>query len=485
MGRVRPSQTARHRRVSDKRELRAQLRACLLLVPLPLSPPGPPGEGVNLFVSANCGNRRVCFGLTFPPALSSLSLSPTEIAGDIAVLSPPAGVIQFLPTVERIVYGVGVAASLRGEIERLAAHRAMLVTHRSLAASAAVSNITSQIGPAHAGAFAAALEHVPLEQVDAAVREAARVGADLIVAVGGGSAIDAAKALRVCLAAGLRSGGQLRAFMDNPRPLTTRTLPQISVPTTLSGAEYTRSFSSTDLANGLKRSYTDSGTAGRVIVYDPALTFETPMPLWLGSGVTALSHAIEVLCASPAHPVGDTLKLAAARELLAALPATRTTPHDADARLRCQLAAWMCDHSPLRAQPLQSSPASLPSHALAYELCGLCRMPYHVVACVTLAPCLRFCAARSSRGLSRQAEVARALKLAAEDASDVAAAHALADAVERFVAQLGLPGRIRDTAVPRESLSVAAKAFVARKGSLVDGIAAVEDDVINLLEAAW
>jgi maleylacetate reductase len=422
--------------------------------------------------------------LTFPPALSNLSLSATEIAGDIAVLSPPAGVIQFLPTVERIVYGAGVVASLRGEIQRLAAHRVMIVTHRSLAASA-VSNITSQIGTAHAGTFAAALEHVPLEQVAAAVREAARVDADLIVAVGGGSAIDAAKALRVCLAAGLRSAGELHAFMENPRPLTTPTLPQISVPTTLSGAEYTRSFSATDLASGLKHSYTDSGTAGRVILYDPELTFDTPAPLWLGSGVTALSHALEVLCASPPHPVGDTLKLAAARELFAALPVTQKTPHDADARLRCQLAAWMCDHSPLRAQPLQSVPVSLPSHALAYELCGLCRMPYHLVACVTLAPCLRFCAARSARGLSRQAEVARALKLAAEGATDDTAAEALADEVERFIAQLGLPGRIRDTPVARDSLDAAAKTFTARKGSLVDGIPATEDDLTNLFEAAW
>ena len=80
--------------------------------------------------------------------------------------------------------------------------------------------------------------------------------------------------------------------------------------------------------------------------------------------------------------------------------------------------------------------------------------------------------------------MARALKLAVEGATDEAAP-ALADEVERFIAQLGLPRRIRDTPVARDSLNDAAKAFVARKGSLVDGIPAVEDDVINLLQAAW
>jgi len=401
------------------------------------------------------------------------------------VPSTQPGVIQFLPTIERIVYGAGACASLGAEIQRLGARRAMLVTHRALAASASVSQIAAQIGAAHAGTFAAPLEHVPMEQVAAATREAARLGADLIVAVGGGGAIDAAKALRVCIAAGPRSAAELRVFMENPRPLTARTIPQISIPTTLAGAEYTRSFSATDLGSGVKLSYTDSGTAGRVIFYDPDLTRETPIPLWLGSGVTALSHALEVLCASPPHPVGDTLKLAAARELFDALPATQQSPRDAQARLRCQVAAWMCDHSPLRAQLLHATPVSLPSHALAYELCGFCRIPYNLVACVTLAPCLRWCAARSSRALSRQAQVARSLKLAQEGAADAVAAQALADKVENFVGSLGLPRRIRDTGIARDSITMAARAFAARKGSLLDGAAAQEAEVIGLLDSAW
>ncbi len=395
------------------------------------------------------------------------------------------GVIQFLPTIERIVYGAGVCASLGAEIERMGARRVMLVTHRALGASASVSGIAAKIGAAHAGTFAAPLEHVPMEQVAAATQEAARLGADLIVAVGGGGAIDAAKALRVALAAGPRSAAELRAFMENPRPLTASTIPQISIPTTLAGAEYSRSFSATDLDSGVKLSYSDSRTAGRVILYDPDLTCETPIPLWLGSGVTALSHALEVMCASPPHPVGDTLKLVAARELFAALPLTRQAPHDTQARLRCQMAAWMCDHSPLRSQPLHGAPVSLPSHALAYELCGFCRIPYNLVACVTLAACLRWCAARNSRALSRQAQVARSLDPAQEGASDAAAAQTLADEVQEFVGSLGLPRRIRETGVARDSLTIAARAFAARKGSLLDGAAAHEVEVIGLLDAAW
>jgi maleylacetate reductase len=179
------------------------------------------------------------------------------------------------------------------------------------------------------------------------------------------------------------------------------------------------------------------------------------------------------------------LKLAAARELFAVLPATRQAPRDADARSRCQLATWMSDHSPLRAQPLHGTPVSLASHVLAYELCGFCRIPYHLVACVTLAACLCWFAARSPRAWSRQAQVARALALAPEGASDAAAAQALADKVEVFVAGLGLPWRIRDTAAARDSLPIAARAFAGRKGSLLEGAAAQEAEVIGLLETTW
>jgi alcohol dehydrogenase class IV len=107
------------------------------------------------------------------------------------------------------------------------------------------------------------------------------------------------------------------------------------------------------------------------------------------------------------------------------------------------------------------------------------------VACVTLAACLRWCAARSSRALSRQAQVARSLELAQEGVSDAAAAQALAERVEEFVGSLGLPRRIRDTAVARDSLTMTARAFAARKGSLLDGVAAQAAEVIGLLDSAW
>jgi maleylacetate reductase len=126
---------------------------------------------------------------------------------------------------------------------------------------------------------------------------ARRCRADLVVAFGGGSVIDAARALRTCLALKITAPEALDSFMQRPQPLQRKLVPQVSIPTTLSGAEYTRSFSATDFASGIKRSYTHSAVASRVVIYDPVVTLPTPLPLWLASGVMALDHALEVFIA--------------------------------------------------------------------------------------------------------------------------------------------------------------------------------------------
>ena len=209
------------------------------------------------------------------------------------------------------------------------------------------------------------------------------------------------------------------------------------------------------------------------------------MALWLGSGEMALDHAIEVFSASPPHPVGDALKLAAVRELMTNLPRTYRAPSDITARLRCQLGGWMADHSPLRAQPLNPVPAALPSHALAYELGALCRMPYGTVACVTLAAAMRWTAARSAEIAGRQAEMARSLGIATKEVDDADAAGWLADEIHRLIAALGMPTRLSEAGVARESIAVIARHFSRRGGTLVGGSPATTSEVADLLERAY
>jgi maleylacetate reductase len=219
-------------------------------------------------------------------------------------------------------------------------------------------------------------------------------------------------------------------------------------------------------------------------MYDPAATVHTPMALWLSSGIMAIDHALEVLCSSPPHLVGDAMKLSALLALFINLPRTLQAPDDLETRLRCQIAAWLADHSPIRTQPLRPATPALPSHALAYELAALCRLPYGLTACVMLPASMRWTAAREPAALARQADVARALKIAPPDASDLDASNGLIERIQGLILQLGLPTRFRDAHINREHLQVVANRFAARGAFLITGQAATENQVISLLESA-
>ena len=333
------------------------------------------------------------------------------------------GTIEFLPTVQRIRHGEGIlAGALREEIAASGARRPFAVLARALVGTP-VESALREAAPGcvvHSASF----EHVTPEAVLDAARAAADTGADLVIALGGGSALDTAKGLRFALAAGVSAPEALLPAMDGPSPAGPW-LAQISVPTTLSGAEYTRSFSATDRARQDKRSHTASPLASRAIVYDPLATLATPDALWLGSGFVALDHALEVFVASGAHPVADTLKREAARTLVARLPQTREGGAHED-RLACQIAAWMADHSPLRTR---AAGGGVPwSHLLAYDLAAIAGVSYGVTASLTLANSLRVLAASAS-GLARTRELEAALGIDGP----------LADFVEGFAARLGLP----------------------------------------------
>ncbi len=395
------------------------------------------------------------------------------------------GLIQFVPTVERILYGAStIDEHLESEVERFNGQRVLLLGPRSLKGQSPFRRVSALLGKRLAASFTAAFEHVPLDAVIEAVGAARSCNADLVIAMGGGSVIDAGKALRTCLAANLNSSRLLASFMERRGPLAGTLIPQISIPTTLSGSEYTRSFSATDFEVGVKRSYTASAVASRVIMYDPAATVHAPMALWLSSGIMAIDHALEVLCGSPLHLVGDAMKLSALLALFTNLPRTLQAPDDLETRLRCQIAAWLVDHSPMRTQPLRPATPALPSHALAYELAALCRLPYGLTACLMLPASMRWTAAREPGVLARQAEVARALKIAPPDASDSAASNGLIERLQNLILQLGLPTSFRDVHINREQLRVVANRFASRGAFLITGQGATENQVISLLEDA-
>ena len=272
----------------------------------------------------------------------------------------------------RSVYGAGALSSLPA---LLAGRRALLVTFpeaRSLGLVARVEQLLK-------GQLAGVLDDVRPNPDVAELRAqyeafwSAPEPAEVIVALGGGSAIDTAKALMVGtasgrfdeLVAGLASG---QGFV----PQRTRML--IAVPTTAgTGSEVTPWATLWDRVAQKKHSLHLAETWPAVALIDPELMLSLPAGITLQSGLDALSHALESIWNINANPLSDTYAVAAVHDILDALPRLMRRLDDLDLRGRMALAA-------LKAGMAFSNTRTALAHSISYEMTLRHGLP-HGIAC--------------------------------------------------------------------------------------------------------
>jgi alcohol dehydrogenase class IV len=211
-------------------------------------------------------------------------------------------------------------------------------------------------------------EHTPIAGIRAGVDLFKNSGADIIVSIGGGSPIDASKAIIYFVQQ--ERGGEF------PR--------QIAIPTTLSAAEYSVGAGYTD-ETGHKASVSSPYLAPAGIILDAELTLPTPERLWLSTGIRALDHAVETLYRPFVVPPLKVLCHAAIVDLFKYLPKSKADPNDIHARQKLQMAAWMS----LWPARLEKYSALGLSHALGHKLGATYGIPHGITSCLTLAPTVR------------------------------------------------------------------------------------------------
>lgn len=171
----------------------------------------------------------------------------------------------------RVVFGTGSRREVAAEVELLGAARALLIGggHES----GVLAEISAALGARLAGTFGEVVMHVPVEAVQRGVEAARTAGVDLLIPVGGGSAVGMAKAIA--------------------RELGTAIL---AVATTYAGSEMTPIWGLTE--NARKVTGRDLGVLPRTVIYDPELTLTLPAGLSANSGMNALAHLVEGLGAN-------------------------------------------------------------------------------------------------------------------------------------------------------------------------------------------
>jgi len=276
---------------------------------------------------------------------------------------------------QRTVAGPGAVRGL-GEIAReLGVRRALVVTTPGRAAAGVAGAVETALGRVHVATVTAVEPHVPAPAVQSVVAAARSEGVDVVVSVGGGAAIDTAKAATFFLEH--ESGTPGVGYADRPA------VAHLAVPTTLVGAAWTRWFSLVD-PHGGRSQLAEGPTVGpSAIVLDDELLATLPSALVAATGVAALAHGLEAAWAPSRSPEVEALALAGLALVADALLRVGSGDSDAIGTLR--------DGAALTARALAATTPGL-QHALAGLLGARTRIPYGVSHAAVLGPVTRFTA---------------------------------------------------------------------------------------------
>jgi alcohol dehydrogenase class IV len=371
-----------------------------------------------------------------------------------------------LSGLERVVSGAGSVERLSHELERRGLERAVVVTGRTLGASALLDRVTGPLGSRCVAVVRDARQHVPSCSVARVAALVEEHRADTVISFGGGSPIDTAKAAVYAVI----SKGQT--------PFTGKPPAHIAIPTTLSAGEFTAVAGITDEKTRIKRPVSDSRITPRTVIADPTLTLETPTWLWAASGIRALDHAIESIYSVRHYPVSDAAASSGLTMLLQHLKPSLdiTDPRVLEHRQECQLAAWMCVFG------VTNAGFGL-SHALGHQIGPRWDVPHGITSCITLPHAMRFMAGLAPE---RFKPIAEGFGVAFDHADSTHAALACADRVAAFIAEFDVPQRLRDVGVPRDELAEVAAVVhdVMDAAHVVDRLV-TKDDIVTLLTNAY
>jgi maleylacetate reductase len=381
------------------------------------------------------------------------------------------------PQMDSVIFGKPHLEALAGEIDRLDARAVFVLASGTLSRETdLVERLRAMLGNRFAGLCAKIGAHTPRTDVVAAANLARAAGADLIVTLGGGSVTDAAKMVGLCLGNNVTRPEQLDDFRaaiaadGTPRRPAVQPpgVRMIAIPTTLSAGEFSAGAGCTDTVRRVKESFSHPQMIPRSVILDPAASIPTPEWLFLSTGIRAVDHAVEDICSVNGQPISEGAAFHALRLLGHGLPAVKTDPADLDARLDCQIGAWM---SMVGSQTGVSKGAS---HGIGHVLGGTAQVPHGYTSCIMLPHVLRF---NHPVNPDKQARISEALGHPGEPAADLVAA---------LIAGLGLPTRLRDADVRQDQLDlIAANAmhdrWIHTNPRKIDGPAVIR----TLLDQAW
>jgi len=382
---------------------------------------------------------------------------------------------QHLAPPLRLFSGVDSLIRLGRELDRHNASRAVILCGRTLGREdSPLALVRDALGERCAGVFAGVQAHSPVPAVEAAARELERLQADAVVAVGGGSAVVTARAAGILLAeAGdarsLATSRDAAGRLHSPKLLAPK-LPQFVVPTTPTTATVKAGSAVFDPVSGERLALFDPKTRAQAVFLQPDLLASAPRELITTTCLDALSGGIEGLTSRTGDPVSDALLMHAVRLLAKNLPML-ARQDDGGVRGELMFAALLCgrgtDHT-------GGGIATVLGHAVGARH----KVENGVVKAIVQPHVLAYNEGAAGAGIQK---LSVALGL-----SESTQAAPVTEALGTMFTTLGLPCRLRDIGVARDSLAdIAGHAmgdwFLRGSARPVSEAAELQ----NILELAW
>lgn len=332
----------------------------------------------------------------------------------------------------RIRFGAGVRHTIAAEMDALGLQRAIVLTTPEQSEQG--RSVLSVLGQQGHALFTGAQMHTPVEVTEAALH--ASMGADCVVAIGGGSTIGLSKAIA------LRSD-----------------LPQIVLPTTYAGSEATPVLGET--AKGVKQTVRSAKVQPKVILYDPELVATLPVALTVTSGLNAMAHAVEGLYSRERNLLSDQLAIAGIRAFKSGLPRLIADPSNLVARQDTQFGSWLCG-------TVLAQVGMALHHKLCHTLGGSFGLPHAEIHAIMLPHSVSY------NALAAYAEL---LPVAEIFGGSVGAG------LYDFATSLGAPIALRDVGLAESDLDKAAG--LAVENAYWNPRAIERDEIRALLQRAW
>jgi alcohol dehydrogenase class IV len=374
--------------------------------------------------------------------------------------------------VTKIVAGPGTSERAGAELRALGATRAIVVTDRGIAASGILSKLEPGLERAQIAydIFDEIEPNPGAAAVERAAEQARKAGVDAVLAVGGGSPIDAGKMVAVLA----RFAGAVRDY-EGINTVAEPTLPLVAIPTTVgTGSEVTRGAVITDTTRNAKMVCVSPHVFPRVAILDPDLLENLPPHITAANGMDSLTQAIEGYVSRGANPISDSLNLEALR-LIAENLRLAVARNDPEALAKMQIATTM--------QGIGFHNAGLGLvHAMSNTAGGMFGTAHGVTNAIILPHVMAFNVSADPR---RFARVAEAMGEPINELSVRAAADRAIEAVRILSEDVGIPTTLGDIGVDPAAIPEMARAAKDAIDAPTNPRYFTEDDIVTLYRRSF